>query len=40
MAIGWRLATFGVVNGEGESSPSFLGGFGGRGLLLAVWTPL
>jgi hypothetical protein len=37
MAIGWRLATFGVVKGGGESSPSFLGGFGGHGLLLAVW---
>lgn len=29
MAIGWRLANFGVVNGGGESSPCFLGGFGG-----------
>ena len=36
MPIGWRLATFEVGKGRGESSPSFVGGFGGRGLLLAV----
>ena len=40
MAIGWRLTTFGVRKGGIEGSPSFLGGFGGRGLLVAVWTPL
>ena len=39
---GYRLAIgyFGVVKGGGVSSPSFLGGFRGWGLGLAVWTPL
>jgi hypothetical protein len=39
---GYRLAIgyFGVVKVGGVSSPSFLGGFRGWGLVLAVWTPL
>jgi len=39
---GYRLAIgyFGVVKGRGDSSPSFLGGFKGWRLILAVWTPL
>jgi hypothetical protein len=36
LAIGY----FGVVKGGGVSSQSFLGGFRGWGLVLAVWTPL
>ena len=39
---GYRLAIvyFGVVKSGGVSSPSFLDGFRGYGLVLAVWTPL
>jgi hypothetical protein len=39
---GYRLAIgyFGVVKGGWVSSPSFVGGFRGWGLGLAVWTPL
>jgi len=39
---GYRLAIgyFGVVKDGGVSSSSFLGGFRGWGLVLAVWTPL
>jgi hypothetical protein len=39
---GYRLAIgfLGVVKGGSVSPPSFLGGFWGWGLGLAVWTPL
>jgi len=39
---GYQLAIgyFGIVTGGGVISSSFLGGFRGWGLVLAVWTPL